>query len=151
MLLCDHGKRAAARPLLERALAIYERALGPDHPDTAQSLNNLAMLLGDQGELAAASPLLERAVAISERALGPDHPNTATGLTNLASLLGDQGELAAARPLLERALAIRERVLGPDHPTPPPSGPTSEPCAGSSNSWCKRIFSPAIRQDPGLR
>ena len=34
------GDYAAARPLLERALTITEQALGPSHPDTAQSLNN---------------------------------------------------------------------------------------------------------------
>ena len=39
------GDLAAARPLYERALAIYEKALGPEHPDTAGSLNNLALLL----------------------------------------------------------------------------------------------------------
>ena len=33
------------RPYVERALAIYEKALGPDHPDTAGSLNNLGGLL----------------------------------------------------------------------------------------------------------
>ena len=30
------------QPLFERALAIRERAVGPDHPDTATSTNNLA-------------------------------------------------------------------------------------------------------------
>jgi hypothetical protein len=33
-------------------LAIREKALGPDHPDTAMSLNNLASLLRDQGDRA---------------------------------------------------------------------------------------------------
>jgi len=105
-----------ARPYLERALAIRERALGPGHPDTAASLNNLASLLQAQGDYAAARPLYERAVAVHERALGPDHSYTATGLNNLASLLQAQGDYAAARPLYERALAIREEVLGPGHP-----------------------------------
>jgi Tetratricopeptide repeat len=41
-------------PLFERALAIREKVLGPDHPHTASSLNNLAYLLRAQGELAAA-------------------------------------------------------------------------------------------------
>jgi hypothetical protein len=50
--------------------------LGPDHPGTAISINNLAVLLRDQGELAAARPLFERALAIRERMLGPDHPAT---------------------------------------------------------------------------
>ncbi|MDQ6898646.1 MAG: tetratricopeptide repeat protein, partial [Candidatus Dormibacteraeota bacterium] len=95
-----------AKPLLERVLSISERVLGPDHPDTARSLNNLAFLLQAQGELAAARPLYERALEIWERVLGPDHPNTASSLNNLAFLLQAQGELAAARPLYERALEI---------------------------------------------
>ena len=44
-LLEYQGDLAAARPLFERALAIREKALGPEHPDTAGSLNNLACLL----------------------------------------------------------------------------------------------------------
>jgi tetratricopeptide (TPR) repeat protein/transcriptional regulator with XRE-family HTH domain len=110
------GDPRAARPWYERTLAIRERVLGPDHPDTAQSLSNLAWLLREQSEFAAARPLVECALDIQERILGPDHPDTAEGLNNLAALLWDEGELAAARPLFERALAIRERVLGPDHP-----------------------------------
>jgi tetratricopeptide (TPR) repeat protein len=110
------GDYAAARPLYERALAIRERALGPDHPDTTLSLNNLAALLESQGDYAAARPLHERALAIRERALGLDHPDIATSLNNLAGLLRAQGDYAAARPLFERALAIWERALGPDHP-----------------------------------
>jgi len=43
------GDLARARPLFERALAIREKALGPKHPDMAQSLNNLALLLHDRG------------------------------------------------------------------------------------------------------
>jgi hypothetical protein len=75
-----------ARPLHERALAIHEQALGPDHPNTVSSLGNLAGLLWAQGDLAGARPLFERALAIRERALGPDHPDTALSLNNLASL-----------------------------------------------------------------
>jgi tetratricopeptide (TPR) repeat protein len=107
---------AQARPLIERALAIREKVLGSEHPATAQSLNNLALLLMAQGELAGARPLIERALAIRERVLGPEHPATAQSLNNLAYLLRVQGELAGARPLIERALAIREKALGPEHP-----------------------------------
>jgi tetratricopeptide (TPR) repeat protein/transcriptional regulator with XRE-family HTH domain len=110
------GDLGAARHWYENALDIHEAIAGPDHPDTAISLNNLASLLRDQGDLAAARPLYERALEISERVLGPDHPATAIGLNNLALLLRDQGDLVAARPLYEQALEIRERVMGPDHP-----------------------------------
>ena len=97
---------AEARPLHERALAIREKVLGAEHPDTATSLNNLALLLQAQGDLAGARPLHERALAIREKVLGAEHPDTATSLSNLASLLQAQGDLAGARPLHERALAI---------------------------------------------
>jgi tetratricopeptide (TPR) repeat protein len=105
-----------AASLLRNALAICEKVHGPEHPHTAQSLNNLAFLLKDQGDLAGARPLYERALAIFEKVFGSEHPHTATSLNNLASLLQDQGDLAGARPLYERALAIREKVLGPEHP-----------------------------------
>ncbi len=110
------GEYAAARPLYERALAIRERTLGPDHPDTATSLNNLAWLLYWQGEYAAARPLYERALAIRERTLGPDHPDTARIIDRLAKLLSYQGEYTMARLLYERVLAVYERTLGLDHP-----------------------------------
>jgi len=109
-----HGRAAYAEawPLFERALAVHEQVLGPEHPHTALSLNNLARLLQDQGDLAGARPLLERVLAI----LGPEHRNTATSLNNLALLLQEQGDLADARPLFERALAVHEKMLGPEHP-----------------------------------
>jgi tetratricopeptide (TPR) repeat protein len=113
-----HGRAAyvEARSLKERALEIRERAPGPEHPDTATSLNNLALLLRHQSDLAGARPLYERALAIRERALGPEHPDTATSLNNLAMLLHTQCDLAGARPLYERALAIYEKALGAEHP-----------------------------------
>jgi tetratricopeptide (TPR) repeat protein len=100
----------------ERALAIREKALGPEHPLTAASLNNLGRLLRDKGDLAGARALFERALAVREKVLGPDHRHTAASLNNLASLIQAQGDLAGVLPLYERALAIREKVLGPDHP-----------------------------------
>ena len=47
---------AQARPLCERALAIREKALGPEHPDTATSLDHLALLLKAQDDLAGGAP-----------------------------------------------------------------------------------------------
>jgi Tfp pilus assembly protein PilF len=115
-LLYAQGDLAGARPYLERALAIYEQALGPTHRDTATSLNNLGYLLQAQGDLAGARPYYERALDIREQVLGPTHPDTAISLNNLGMLLHAQGDLAEATQYLERALAIREQVLGPTHP-----------------------------------
>ncbi len=99
-----------------RSLVISEKALGPEHPDVATSLNNLALLYYNQGKYADAEPLYKRALAIKEKALGPEHPSVATSLNNLAALYRVQGRYAEAEPLHKRALAIREKALGPDHP-----------------------------------
>jgi len=90
--------------------------LGPEHPSTATSLNNLALLYDNQGLYAKAEPLYQRALAIYEKALGPEHPDTATSLNNLAGLYASQGLYAKAEPLYQRALAIDEKALGPEHP-----------------------------------
>jgi tetratricopeptide (TPR) repeat protein len=38
------GDYAKAEPLVKRSLAIWEKALGPDHPNVATSLENMAVL-----------------------------------------------------------------------------------------------------------
>src|SRR5688572_21745800 len=71
------GSYALAEPLRKQALEIREKALGPEHPVTATSLNNLAMLYYATGAYAQAEPLLKRALEIREKALGPEHPKIA--------------------------------------------------------------------------
>src|SRR5262249_5662884 len=110
------GAYSEALDLLRDALAIREKTLGPEHPETAGNLNDLAVLRMAQGELAGARLLLNRALAIREKVLGPEHPDTAESLISVAFLGLARGAFAAARPLYERALAIREKALGPEHP-----------------------------------
>jgi hypothetical protein len=62
----DYGK---AEPLYQRALEIREKALGPDHPDTATSLNNLAVVKIDRGQAQDSIPLLARVRQAEERSL----------------------------------------------------------------------------------
>ena len=77
-------------------MAICEKALGPDHHNTATTLNNLAELYKSQGKYDEAEPLYERALAICEKALGPDHPETAASLNNLATLREEQSKAASS-------------------------------------------------------
>ena len=116
MLYEVQGRYADAESLHKRALAIREKALGPEHPRVASSLNNLAVLYDAQGRYADAEPLIKRSLAIDEKALGPQHPKVAVGLNNLARLYDAQGRYADAEPLYKRALAIQEKALGPQHP-----------------------------------
>jgi tetratricopeptide (TPR) repeat protein len=101
---------------MRRALAIDERSYGPDHPEVAINLNNLALLLKATNRLAEAEPLMRRALAIDEPSYGPDHPKFSIRLNNLAQLLKDTNRLGEAELLMRRALAIDERSYRPDHP-----------------------------------
>lgn len=95
-----------AGELIQDALVIYEQALGPEHPDTAASLDHLAVLLQERGDFAAARPLHERALAICEKVLGPEHLDTARCLGHLARLYKAQGSFPRAWLLYRRVLMI---------------------------------------------
>jgi len=58
--------------------------LGPDHPDTLSSRNNLALAYQAADRYAEAIPLFEQTLADRERVLGPDHPATLSSRNNLA-------------------------------------------------------------------
>jgi tetratricopeptide (TPR) repeat protein len=81
--LRDLGRAGEAVALQQRALAISEKALGPEHPTVAIRLDNLALTLRDLGRAGEAVALQQRALAISEKALGPDHPQTTAIRANL--------------------------------------------------------------------
>jgi tetratricopeptide (TPR) repeat protein len=112
LFLCQ-ARNLEAEPLMRRALEIDERNNGPDHPNVARDLNNLAALLQNANRLDEAEPLMRRALDIVERNLGPDHANVAVLLNNLAQLLQSTNRLSEAEPLMRRALDIDEKSFGP--------------------------------------
>lgn len=63
-----------------------QRVLGPEHPDCAQSLNNLAALHTERREYETAEDMYEKALEIRKKALSPDHPSLAYTLKHLAML-----------------------------------------------------------------
>jgi tetratricopeptide (TPR) repeat protein len=107
---------ARAEPLLRRALAIDLQSYGPEHPNVATGLNNLASLLMGTNRLEDAERLFRRALVIDEKAYGPEHPNIGRDLNNLSMLLLKTNRLAEAEPLIYRSLAIDEVAYGTDHP-----------------------------------
>src|SRR5438445_6773263 len=130
-LYCGPGFRRPgqpqAAPLLQRALAIQEKALGPDHPDVAQSRLLLAQCYAGVGQparmpgstppdFAAAESQLRRALAILERAAAPDHGLLKSTLEQLARLYEQQGRDAEAEAILRHAAALWERLAGSGHP-----------------------------------
>jgi tetratricopeptide (TPR) repeat protein len=99
----------------ERLVADRDRLLGPDHPDTLNSRNDLAVAYRAAGRTGEAITLHEQTLAAYERVLGPDHPSTLTSRDNLGLAYQDAGRTAEAITLHEQTLTACERVLGPDH------------------------------------
>jgi tetratricopeptide (TPR) repeat protein len=109
------GKLESTVAHATKAVALGERAFGPQHPKIAISLITLGSALENMGRTRQATPILQRAYDIRERALGPNHPDTAVALNALANSHNDSGEPARAEQELRRSLAIREASLGPHH------------------------------------
>ncbi len=63
-----HGKLEQAEPDIKRALAVQQAALGPDHPDLADTLDNYADVLVVNGRSAEAAGLKKRAAGIRAKA-----------------------------------------------------------------------------------
>src|SRR5262245_21214933 len=100
------GKYAEAIPLAERYAEAMRERHGPEHPEYATGLNNLALLLQNMGRFAEAEPLMRRVLVITEQSFGPNSPGVAIALNNLATLLRQTNLHAEAEPLMRRALAI---------------------------------------------
>jgi tetratricopeptide (TPR) repeat protein len=114
--LIGQGKYREAIPVAERAVEVSKLNRGPEHPEVADALNNLAFLFKEIGDYAKAEPLLQEALRIRQKVLGPEHPDTARSFNNLAALYWAMGQYPKAEPLLQEALRVRQKVLGPEHP-----------------------------------
>ncbi len=90
-------------------MAIDEQSYGPDHPNVARDLNNLAQLLKATNRLAEAEPLMRRHVVIFRKfgqATGYEHPHMRTATENYRQLLEALG-------LSEHQIAARlQEILG---------------------------------------
>jgi tetratricopeptide (TPR) repeat protein len=109
-----YGRAAYSRAaqLLRDALAIREKVLGPEHPNMATSMSNLARLLTDTGHANEAEPLFLKAIAIGGKALGCNHSLTQRYASHYAHLLLETGRAAEALTVAQSALATHEAASG---------------------------------------
>lgn len=114
--LRDGAKLAEAAEVFRRVAEHRAALLGPGHPDTLATRNNLANVLAQQGRLAEAEDIYTDLLADLPRVLGKDHPDTLASRNNLANVLAQQGKLPAAEAAYTDLLADQLRVLGADHP-----------------------------------
>ena len=71
--------------LFTKARATFAAELGPDHPDTLMSMNNLAISYTTPARTTGRCKLCEEILALQKAKLGPDHPDTLKSMNNLAN------------------------------------------------------------------
>jgi serine/threonine-protein kinase len=115
MLYLGRGDLQEALPYMERSMRARESVIGPEDPEIAYYLINLAELRRELGDYAEALPLYDRALELRERKLEAQHPQIAMTCLAYGGFLNTVGRYDAALPMLERSLAIYHELLGDRH------------------------------------
>jgi tetratricopeptide (TPR) repeat protein len=102
------GNSAASEAYLRRALALDEKVIGPDHPDIASSLNNLARILIEGRKFREALPMLNRSVIIYLAQREGTHGDLSFIFSNRALALRGLGQDAEAEADFRRGLRAAE-------------------------------------------
>jgi serine/threonine protein kinase/tetratricopeptide (TPR) repeat protein len=110
------GLAQESTELVTRAYDIRLKELGPQHPDTLDSMQNLGAAYRYMGELDKAIPLLEETLKLRKALFGPDHPDVLNTMNSLAVAYDGAGRLTEGVTLQEQTLELKKAKLGPDHP-----------------------------------
>jgi len=109
MKLYSSGDYTQGVKVAKRALQVAQQNDGPDHPNVALSLGNLAELYEALEEYAEAEQLYKRSLEILEKEFGQDSPFLVNTLWNMASLYNNIGREDEACRVMERANKIQAK------------------------------------------
>ena len=112
----DLNSFAKAQEHLERAADLRKRALGPEHPDTLTSMDELGVLYTYQGKYPQAEALLSKVLEARQRILGPRRKETLSTMSNLGVAISYEGDNARVAPLFASLLETEKQVQGEAHP-----------------------------------
>ena len=132
------GDFASAERLLREAASLQEATLGPEHPDLANTLNNLGVVCEMTGKPDEAEASFRRAYKIAKTVLEPDHPFVATSRQNLEDFCAARGT-----PVDVPAPPV-------DAPTPPvdvPAPPVDLPAPPIADIAPRSVDAPAVLVD----
>ena len=110
------GLYSRATDLERQSLDIRRRVLGPEDPDTLNSMDELAGALSESGHYAEAAKMFREELDIERRVLGPENPQTLNAMNNLGDALWRDGHSVEAEKVQRETVDLRRRVLGPEHP-----------------------------------
>jgi tetratricopeptide (TPR) repeat protein len=100
----------------EKALEIKQSTLALNHPDLAQSYNNIGLVNANMGEYSKALSWYEKGLKIQQKTLRSNHPDLAQSFSHIGLVYANMGEYSKALSSHEKALEIRQNILPSNHP-----------------------------------
>ncbi len=114
-VLISMGRNGDGEPMLRRSLQIFQKVHGPEHPDIALSMINLAGAIIETRP-AEAEALCRESLSMRRKLLGEDHVDVVWSLYNLAYVLINCGDPEGSRRFMLEALGKRGVNLPDDNP-----------------------------------
>ena len=108
------GLYPQAEPLLTRSVDLRRQVLGPNNPETLDSMSSLALLLHREGREADAEKMQRNLLETERRVFGPTDPRTVASEYQLSRILFERGHYADAEKLQRDVLALEQRIHGPE-------------------------------------
>jgi tetratricopeptide (TPR) repeat protein len=109
------GNYSEVERLCRDARDLSEKALGAKHPNTLDSINNIAVALERQGKNEEAEKLHRELVKLSNEVLGGQDPATLQRTIDLGAVLIRQRKLEEAERLHRKTLELCTTALGNQH------------------------------------
>jgi len=109
------GEHKIALAQHERTLALRKKVLGSEHPDTLESMRNLAVSYRFVGRYEEALALHESVLILRKKVLGPTHLSTLHSMAGLAVSYGDAGRHEEALALKNEVLDMKIKLIGAKH------------------------------------
>ena len=106
------GLYSRSQTLLEHAVELQKRALGPDRAETLKSQSDLAWTLDHTGKFTEAENLERQTLEAQRRVLGPENKQTLKTMNNLAWTLHQEGRDAEAEKIGREGMATEQHVYG---------------------------------------
>lgn len=110
----EHAARPAdAKAAMQRALELYEGAMGAEHPVVAQLLCRIGVIHRTRADYEAMRQMCGRGLAIAERVVGPEHPDAARIAMDLAVAEFETGDYASAEARYDAIVPVFTAAYGP--------------------------------------
>ena len=115
--LIKYAKYDEALEIAQRCVELCEELYGENHPDTADSYNNIGVAYHHKGDYDAALEYYNKALTIRQQVLGENHPDTASSYNSIGIVYWRKGDYDTALENYNKSLAICQQLLGENHPS----------------------------------